>query len=142
MSKLDDIRAKAARETNKKQPPATDAKSSYINNIELTGNIGRDVQFRATTSGKEILSNSLAVWQPGKDAPTMWLELTLWVDEDNQPTVDVFLECEKGSAVIVEGRLTMREYKDKQYWGVLVRNITLDETRKKTHDDDGDLNPF
>ncbi len=81
--------------------------SSYLSNLTVVGNLGRDPEMRFTSSGKAVTSFSLAVnrqysnasGQPVKEV--VWIKVTAW---DKQAEVcNQYLK--KGAKVLVEGRL-------------------------------------
>jgi single-strand DNA-binding protein len=70
--------------------------------VTLIGNLGRDPEERFTSSGKRIITLSLAV-QSGKDS-TVWYELSIW--EDRIPMFKGMLpHLKKGSRLLVMGDL-------------------------------------
>jgi single-strand DNA-binding protein len=76
---------------------------SKYNHLTIWGNIGKDPEVRATQTGKEITSFSLAVWQ-GKDRATMWLDCKSF-----DP-----ITFGKGAKVVVEGKLMMEAWTSKE----------------------------
>ena len=83
------------------------------NNLEITGNIGRDPKLTFTkTNNKAIASFSLAVSQSRKDGDT-WIELKpLWLQvkffgELAEKICDTYA---KGETVLITGKLTQSEY--------------------------------
>ena len=81
--------------------------SSYLSNLTIVGNLGRDPDMRYTPAGKAVTNFSVAVnrqysnasGQPVKE--TVWFKVTAW---DKQGEVcNQYLK--KGAKVLVEGRL-------------------------------------
>lgn len=87
------------------------------NVVYLAGNVGRDPDFKVTSSGTHLCTFRLGVGRRFKDMKSgEWKDDTTWV------TVDVWRDAaerlkdrlKKGSAVHIEGRLKSEEYEDKQ----------------------------
>jgi len=74
-----------------------------INKIILSGNISTDIDLRQTTSGTPVAKFNLAV-RGQKD--TDFFPIITW----NQSAENVNEYCEKGSKILVEGRIQNREY--------------------------------
>jgi single-strand DNA-binding protein len=83
--------------------------SMIVNSYFVTGNLGRDPEMSYVPSGAAVTKFSLAVYQ-GKDKPTWWINVTCWNDLAER----VNEKLQKGQEVLVQGRLQMREYEDKQ----------------------------
>lgn len=98
----------------------------YTNIVRFSGRLVQDTIMSFTTTGKAISKNSLAVWQPGKDAqgkenPTMFFNLVFWENEDVEEGDTVgseFSMMEKGALIKVEGRLSASAFKDKMYYTI------------------------
>lgn len=80
-----------------------------MNNITITGNLGKDVEVRFTKSGKPVSSLTVAhtprekvnnEWQDGE---TLWFKVTVW-----EELPDVMFA--KGVKVIVTGALKKETY--------------------------------
>jgi single-strand DNA-binding protein len=103
-----------------------------INSITIYGNVGRDAEVRGTPSGKEVASFRLAASQGG-DRPTIWLDASAW--SSNRFAFEDVSKLTKGDKVIVQGRLKMREWTDKngnprQDWGVEIDRLAMGGGRK------------
>jgi single-strand DNA-binding protein len=83
-----------------------------VNKVILVGNLGRDSELRATSSGQSVCSFSLATTErfTGRNAQsreqTDWHNITVW----GKPAEACGRYLKKGSQVYVEGRITNREY--------------------------------
>lgn len=117
--------AREAAKAKQGQPAGQDTseiRQAYVNEVQFSGRLGRDVEFQFTPTGKEMVKSSLAVFNPGnKEQDTMWFDLVLWVNDEptakgpaTRELAEAFLVMEKGEAVVAKGRLTMRQFKDKQ----------------------------
>ena len=87
-----------------------------VNRVTLLGHVGRDPEFHTSAAGDRASRFSLATTERWKDRQGDPQERTEWhriIVFGGQVGVVERLVC-KGSAVLVEGRLTVREYTDKQ----------------------------
>ena len=87
--------------------------NSY-NKISLVGRIGRDAALRATPKGTQVASTSLAVEDQAKKTAegrfdTEWYQFTVW-GRQAEVLAPMLL---KGNLVLVEGKLSIRSYVDK-----------------------------
>jgi len=73
----------------------------------LIGNIGKDIEMRATQSGKTVGGFSLATSE--KKGQTDWHNITVW-----EPLDWIQAGCVKGAKIAVEGRISYRSWDDKQ----------------------------
>lgn len=80
-----------------------------INQVVLSGRLGRDPEMRYTTSGKAVVNFSIAVDRRGKDAGADWFTIQAW--ERLAELCGEYLT--KGSKVTVVGRLQNREWEGK-----------------------------
>ena len=86
-----------------------------LNKIILIGNLGRDPEIKAFQNGDKIANFSMATSEKWTDKATQEKkEVTQWhrIVVRNQNiirTIEMFVK--KGTAVIVEGKLTYRKYK-------------------------------
>lgn len=86
-----------------------------LNKIILMGRLGRDPEKRYTQNGTPVASFSLAVDRDFKDKATGekvtdWINVTAW----RQTAEFVCRYFTKGRLAVVEGRLQMRDYTDRQ----------------------------
>jgi single-strand DNA-binding protein len=81
-----------------------------INQVILLGRLTRDPEQRTTTSGKTIVSFSLAVDRVGQDDSADFFEVTAW--EKLGELVMQYLG--KGRRVLVQGRLRQDSWDDKE----------------------------
>jgi single-strand DNA-binding protein len=93
--------------------------SGSVNKVILVGNLGRDAELRATTTGLEVISFSVATTDRRRDRDSnQWTDQTEWhrvkMFRDPQrraSTIHDYLK--KGQKVYVEGRLQTRSWDDK-----------------------------
>ena len=86
-----------------------------LNKIILMGRLGRDPEVRYTQSGAPVASFSLAVDRDFVDQatgrrPTDWIEVAAW----NAKAKFVQQYFRKGQLAVVEGRLQIRDWTDKE----------------------------
>lgn len=75
-----------------------------MNIISLSGNITKDIELRRTTSGKEVVTNVIAV-RRDKDK-TDFINFNVW----NQQAVFLEKYAKKGDRILITGRLQQRVY--------------------------------
>lgn len=86
-----------------------------LNKIILMGRLGRDPEVRYTQSGTPVASFSLAVDRDFKDKAsgertTDWVEVVAW----SAKAKFVQQYFRKGQLAVVEGRLQMRDWTDRE----------------------------
>jgi len=81
-----------------------------INQVILLGRLTRDPEARTTTSGKTVVSFSLAVDRAGQDDQADFFDITAW--EKLGELVTQYLS--KGRRVLVQGRLRQDSWDDKE----------------------------
>lgn len=86
-----------------------------LNRIMLIGNLGRDAETRFTTSNVSVTSFSIATTFGYKGKDGNWQNETTWHNIVAFNLSDYFKDnLKKGRKFYVEGRLTKREYTDKE----------------------------
>jgi single-strand DNA-binding protein len=85
-----------------------------LNRISIIGNLGRDPETRATTSGTTVATFSVAVNERRRDAEGTMQEKTLWfrVSAFGRLAEICAQYLTKGASVYVEGRLDPQEWTD------------------------------
>jgi single-strand DNA-binding protein len=81
-----------------------------INQVILMGRLTRDPEARTTTSGKTVVSFSLAVDRAGQDGQADFFDITAW--EKLGDLVSQYLT--KGRRCLVQGRLRQDSWDDKE----------------------------
>lgn len=97
----------------------------FVNQVEFTGNAGRDSEFLSYHGG-EAVKFSIAVWQPdrkGEKQASMWFDCVCWDSELH----DEALLVEKGNRIRVKGRLTMNVGDGKNFYGISVDELEREE---------------
>jgi len=79
------------------------------NRVILVGNLTRDPEIRYTQSGKGVTKFTLAVNNPRNKEETTFVDIVAW--DRLGETCNTYLK--KGSNTLVEGRLVIRSYDDK-----------------------------
>ena len=88
----------------------------HINRVTLLGHAGRDPEIRTLRSGDRTASFSLATTEKWKDRDGRPAQATEWhrVAVYGGTVEAVERLVSKGAAVLVEGRLTVRDYTDRE----------------------------
>ena len=85
-----------------------------LNKIMLIGRLGRDAETRFTTNNVSVTNYSLATDYRYKGKDGDWVNETTWHNIVSFNLSDYFKEnLKKGKKFYVEGRLTKRDYTDK-----------------------------
>ncbi len=85
-----------------------------LNKVMLIGNLGRDAETRFTTNNVSVTNFSLATTNSYKDKEGNWQNETTWHNITSFNLSDFFKDnLKKGKKFYVEGRITKREYNDK-----------------------------
>ncbi len=79
------------------------------NRVILVGNLTRDPEIRYTQSGKAVTKFTLAVNNPRNKEETTFVDIVAW--DRLGETCNTYLK--KGSNTLIEGRLVIRSYDDK-----------------------------
>ena len=85
-----------------------------LNKVMLIGNLGRDPELKATPSGSQVATFSIATNRKWKDKngelqeETQWHNIVAW----GPPAEFLATYLKKGSRLYVEGRLTHRSWED------------------------------
>lgn len=86
-----------------------------LNKVMVVGNLTRDPEVRETRGGKKVAKLGLAVdsgsaRDTADGAEPVYLDVILW--ERNAENAETYLK--KGSGILLEGRLQMNRWEDKQ----------------------------
>ena len=84
-----------------------------LNHVYIMGRLARDPELRTTTSGKSVVSFTIATDRNRKDAngqnQTDWIRMTAW-----EKTAEFICKYfQKGSMIAIDGRLQSKTYQDK-----------------------------
>jgi len=86
-----------------------------LNKVMLIGNLGRDAETRFTTNNLSVTSFTLATTNSYKGKDGNWVNDTTWHNIVSFNLSDYFKEnLKKGRKVYVEGRISKRDYTDKE----------------------------
>ena len=99
-----------------------------INRVVLTGRLTRDVELRATPSGANVASFTIAVDGFTKDQNNATVNQASFINcvAWNQSAKFVSQYCKKGTLVAVEGRLQSRSYDRKDGTKAYVTEVVVD----------------
>ena len=113
-----------------------------LNKIILMGRLGRDPEVRYTQSGTPVASFSLAVDRDFVDQatgrrPTDWIEVVAW----NAKAKFAQQYFRKGQLAVVEGRLQIRDWTDKdgskrRSAQVVADNVYFGDSKRTVSDSD------
>lgn len=107
-----------------------------MNQINLTGNICRDLELKLTPSEKQVCSFNLAVKRPFTKDTTDFIPIVCW----NKQAENLCKYCTKGSKIAVSGTLTSRTYEDKEGKNRTVFEILANEVEFLGKKADGQSN--
>ena len=86
-----------------------------LNRIMLIGNLGKDAETRFTTNNISVTNFSIATTYSYKGKDGNWVNETTWHNVTCFNLSDYFKEnLKKGKKFYVEGRLSKRDYTDKE----------------------------
>ena len=84
-----------------------------LNHVSIMGRLARDPELRTTTSGKSVVSFTIATDRNRKDAngqnQTDWIQMTAW----GKTAEFICKYFQKGSMIAIDGRLQSKTYQDK-----------------------------
>ena len=86
------------------------------NNVTLRGNVGTEVTLKALTDDRKVANFNLATNEKYKDQSGEWQTKTQWhrVVVYGSQAEKISALIAKGNEVIVEGKITSRNYTDKE----------------------------
>ena len=105
-----------------------------VNKVFLLGNVGKDPEIRTTPGGTIVASFGLATSENRKDAQGNWQEHTEWHNlVAFARTAEIVRDyVKKGSKLYIEGKLSTRNWEDKEHAGrknyrteILVNDLSL-----------------
>jgi len=90
-----------------------------VNKVFLLGNVGKDPEIRSTGGGTMVANFGLATSERYKDQQGNWQDRTEWHNIVAYARLAEIVRdyVKKGSKLFVEGRLTTRNWDDKEYSG-------------------------
>lgn len=90
-----------------------------VNKVILLGNVGRDPEIRSTGGGTMVASFGLATSERYKDQQGNFQERTEWHNIVAYARLAEIIRdyVKKGSKLFIEGRLTTRNWEDKEHAG-------------------------
>ena len=117
-----------------------------LNRIMLIGHLGKDCETRFTTGNVSVTNFTLATTHSYKDKSGNWKDETTWHNIVSFSLSDYMKEnLKKGKKFYVEGRLTKRDYTDKdgnkKYFTEVIseRLLPLEGTVGSTSDEEKSL---
>lgn len=111
-----------------------------VNKVILLGNVGKDPEIRSTGGGTMVANFSLATSERYKDQQGNWQDRTEWHNVVAYGRLAEIVRdyVKKGSKLFIEGRLTTRNWEDKEYAGrkvyrteIIVNDLSLLSAREE-----------
>lgn len=105
-----------------------------VNKVFLLGNVGKDPEIRSTAGGTMVASFGLATSDRTKDQQGNWQDRTEWHNVVAYGRLAEILRdyVKKGHKLFVEGRITTRNWDDKEHPGrkvyrteIIVNDLSL-----------------
>mgnify|MGYP000129474923 CR=1 FL=1 len=103
--------------------------STLRNKVQLIGNLGNNPEIITLESGKKLAKMSIATNETYKNAQgekvtdTQWHNVVAW----NKTAEIIEKYLQKGSEVVIEGKLTSRSYEDKDGTKKYITEIVCNE---------------
>lgn len=108
-----------------------------LNHISIMGRLTADPELRRTGTGKAVVSFTIACDKPGKDSGASFIPCVAW--EKTGEFISKYFE--KGSAILLEGRLESRQFDTKDNQKRTVVEVVVSQAhfceRKKEEKSDG-----
>ncbi|HOU72969.1 MAG TPA: single-stranded DNA-binding protein, partial [Candidatus Syntrophosphaera sp.] len=91
-----------------------DLKLPRLNRVIIAGRITRDLELKYTPKGSPVVNFSVAMDKRFRDESDQWQSVPVYVDVVawNQTAENICKQANKGTAVLVEGRIDTRSYTD------------------------------
>ena len=111
-----------------------DQMAKSVNKVILLGNVGKDPEIRSTGGGTMVATFGLATSERAKDAQGNWQDKTEWHNIVAYGRVAEIIRdyVKKGHKIFIEGRLTTRNWDDKEHAGrkvyrteIIVNDLSL-----------------
>ncbi len=105
-----------------------------VNKVILLGNVGKDPEIRSTAGGTMVATFGLATTERAKDPQGNWQDKTEWHNIVAYGRVAEIIRdyVKKGHKLFIEGRLTTRNWDDKEHAGrkvyrteIIVNDLSL-----------------
>ncbi len=119
--------------------------ASSLNKVMLIGNLGRDAETRFTPNNLSVSNFSIAVTRSYKGKDDQWQNETTWINVVAFDLSDYYKSAlRKGKKIYVEGRLSIREYTDrdgikKYFTEVIAEKIIPLEAKEQSGETSGNL---
>ena len=105
-----------------------------VNKVILLGNVGKDPEIRSTAGGTMVANFGLATTDRTKDAQGNWQDRTEWHNIVAYGSLAEIVRdyVKKGHKLFIEGRITTRNWDDKEHPGrkvyrteIIVNDLSL-----------------
>ncbi len=98
-----------------------------MNKVIISGNLCRAIELRYTQNNVAVMQNTLAVRNDFKNSngeyDTQFINIVSW----NKQAEFLSKYCDKGSKILVEGRIETRQYEDKDGKTVYVTEVIAEK---------------
>ncbi|WP_313373851.1 single-stranded DNA-binding protein [Chishuiella sp.] len=103
--------------------------SKLRNNVRLTGNVGKNPEIKTLENDKKIARFSLATNESYTNSKNEKIQQTTWHNIVAYGPIVSIIEkhVEKGKQIGVDGKLTYRDYTDKEGINRNITEIVIDE---------------
>jgi len=103
--------------------------SKLRNNVRLTGNVGKNPEIKTLENDKKIARFSLATNESYTNSKNEKIQQTTWHNIVAYGPIVAIIEkhVEKGKQIGVDGKLTYRDYTDKEGINRNITEIVIDE---------------
>ncbi len=98
-----------------------------LNKVMLIGNLGQDAEHRFTTSNVSVTTFSIATTNSYKGKDGNWVNETTWHNVVAYGLSDFYKDVlKKGKKIYIEGRISKRDYTNKEGNKVYVTEVIAD----------------
>lgn len=107
-------------------------------NVIITGNLGKDAEYKTTQGGSELCYFTVADKAGyGDNEQTLWFDVTRW----GKGAEGLSRVLRKGSSVTVIGELSTREHNGKTYLQCRAHEVKIQGTPGGNQQGSGDISP-
>lgn len=101
-----------------------------LNSVIIGGRVGQDIELRTAGNGKYVTSFNLAC---AYDTYTTWIKCVAW----DKTAEAVHKYAHKGDRVVVQGRLSQRDWTDKEgnervSYEITIEKIVFSDSKRET----------
>ena len=116
------------------------------NQVQLMGNVGKDIELKSTTNGNYFANFSVATNEYYKNSKgekvqdTQWHNVTIWGKQAELASKIL----QKGTSIVLQGKLVHRQYETAEGNKRYITEVKVSEFEKLTREpkEDNDSTPF